>query len=110
MDIDKMFAEPTDEEVAQFLKEFDEGKHPLSDEAKSALSTVGFRRSLVFSQEISRLKKANDALTAQLEEARRALERQIAFWDRDGDPCKCGTCSYCGMVAALAAMQQKEGQ
>jgi hypothetical protein len=51
-----MFSALTDEEVARFIKEFDEGKHPLSDAQKDALSTVGFRRSLQMSTELDRLR------------------------------------------------------
>jgi hypothetical protein len=65
--------EVTDAEVAQFLKEFDEGKHQLSQKDLDALSTAGFRRSLEMSIEITRL-------TRQLDEARKreaALVEQL---------------------------------
>jgi hypothetical protein len=79
----------TDEEVAKFLKEFDEGKHPLTDAEKDALATVGFRRQLQMSIELKRLRafeqgalvrydtyeKTVATLTAQLEEARRDSAR-----------------------------------
>jgi predicted GTPase len=79
----------TDEEVAKFLKEFDEGKHPLTDAEKDALATVGFRRQLQMSIELKRLRafeqgalvrydtyeKTVAALTTQLEEARRDSAR-----------------------------------
>jgi predicted GTPase len=79
----------TDEEVARFLKEFDEGKHPLTDAEKDALATVGFRRQLQMSVELNRLRafergalirydtyeKTVATLTAQLEEARRDSAR-----------------------------------
>jgi hypothetical protein len=40
----KILNDPTAEEIAQFLKEFDEGKHPLSQRDLDALSTAGFRQ------------------------------------------------------------------
>jgi hypothetical protein len=68
MDTDKMFGEPTDAEVAQFLKEWDEGgKDRLSQEAKDALSSVGFRRSLQLSMENTRLREQVDAVKWRLE-------------------------------------------
>lgn len=72
MDTNKMFEDPTDEDVAQFLKEWDEGKRQLSDEAKDALSTVGFRRSLQFSLEITRLQHELSEARAEIESAKQS--------------------------------------
>jgi hypothetical protein len=44
------------EEVAKFLKEFDEGKHPLSQKDLDALGTAGFRQYLKASIELTRLR------------------------------------------------------
>jgi hypothetical protein len=62
---------PSDEEIAQFIKEFDEGKHPLSDADKDALSTSGFRQYLKACNKIA-------SLTKQVEE----LKARIAFKDQ----------------------------
>jgi hypothetical protein len=43
-DVRNMLHEPTNEEIAQFIKEFDEGKHPLSRKESDALATAGFRQ------------------------------------------------------------------
>jgi hypothetical protein len=50
------------EEVTKFLKEFDEGKHPLSQKDLDALGTAGFRQYLKASIELTRLRAENEEL------------------------------------------------
>jgi hypothetical protein len=90
----------TDEEVAKFLKEFDEGKHPLTDAEKDALATVGFRRQLQMSVELNRLRafergalirydtyeKTVATLTAQLEEARSIMRDALSSFRLTQNP------------------------
>lgn len=42
-------------------------------------------------------------LSSQLREGRltKAIHRNLSWWDRDGNPCTCGTCAVCGLREAL---------
>lgn len=42
-------------------------------------------------------------LQAQCAAMREALERVVSRMDRDGNPCQCGKCVYCGSTAALSS-------
>lgn len=80
--IKKMLGDPTDAEVEQFMKEFDEGKHPLSDADKDALATGGFMRSLrahtalkKAQAEIAALRAENNAMAVQVGVCKRAVSK-----------------------------------
>lgn len=55
-------AEPTEAEIQQFITEFDEGKHPLTDKEKDALATGGFRQYLKATNQITTLTAERDGL------------------------------------------------
>jgi hypothetical protein len=58
--------------VTKFLKEFDEGKHPLSQKDLDALGTAGFRQYLKASIELTRLRTELERMTAEKEHYRKS--------------------------------------
>lgn len=46
------------------------------------------------------LEQANETRMTMLEEKNEAIARVLSWWDRDGEPCKCGQCAICGLRKA----------
>jgi peptidoglycan hydrolase CwlO-like protein len=76
---------PSDEEIAQFIKEFDEGKHPLSDADKDALSTSGFRQYLKACNKIASLTKQVEELKAELKAKQDRVNELEAMLEQYGE-------------------------
>lgn len=67
--------ELTDAEIDQFIKEYDEGKHPLSDADKDAMATGGFRQYLKASLELDKLRTHNQKQADKIAEMEREVLR-----------------------------------
>lgn len=90
------FARTLERELAQARKDLDEARSHMNL-ARLEAQCPDDETLVMHCRELR-----SNLTTAQAENAalRDAAERELAFWDRDGKPCECGTCAVCGLRKA----------